>query len=429
MVLNVDSGTQNASVNSFSIHGQQVRQESWCVTVVVVSDDLAFLNAFAQSSLHDHLLVWSTRLLVVTRLRLHQLQLLHRLLFITNSMLLITEESLHGFRCGVYLQLPYTPWGAQTLKVASWTPHQGLVLTSHLTLFPHKFSRFPERPTLKLAAETTPLMTMVTQVETQARQGRMVEFSGPMAYLVSYLAKALNFSYMYLRPPDGSWGLKREDGTWSGMLGMVIRQDVSYLWKMKEVDVAVGPFGVSGVRAEVVDFTRPVLIDYSRILGARGQPEVNPWGFLFPLEPLVWAAIVAALLVLPTATILMSSCFSLSTHHQTYTFPATSAYLRLLLNQNVLECGGGWWWERVMLAVWGLVALVLTQSYAGNLMALLAVSTYGEIQPGSTAFLTSRYNRSLNLISSNFKPFQGCLVYCHLSYFRDFSFHSEDLLK
>ncbi|XP_069164227.1 glutamate receptor U1-like [Procambarus clarkii] len=142
---------------------------------------------------------------------------------------------------------------------------------------------------------------------------------------------------------------------------------------MKEVDVAVGPFGVSGVRAEVVDFTRPVLIDYSRILGARGQPEVNPWGFLFPLEPLVWAAIVAALLVLPTATILMSSCFSLSTHHQTYTFPATSAYLRLLLNQNVLECGGGWWWERVMLAVWGLVALVLTQSYAGNLMALLAV--------------------------------------------------------
>ncbi|XP_069164225.1 uncharacterized protein [Procambarus clarkii] len=79
-------------------HARKVRQESWCVTVVVVSDDLAFLNAFAQSSLHDHLLVGSTRLLVVTRLRLHQLQLLHRLLFITNSMLLITEESLHGFR-------------------------------------------------------------------------------------------------------------------------------------------------------------------------------------------------------------------------------------------------------------------------------------------------------------------------------------------
>ncbi|KAG7162333.1 Ionotropic receptor 93a-like 13 [Homarus americanus] len=33
----------------------------------------------------------------------------------------------------------------------------------------------------------------------------------------------------------------------------------------------------------------------------------------------------------------------------------------------------GWWWERVVLAVWMLMTLVLTRSYAGNLMALLAV--------------------------------------------------------
>ncbi|XP_069190914.1 ionotropic receptor 93a-like [Procambarus clarkii] len=33
----------------------------------------------------------------------------------------------------------------------------------------------------------------------------------------------------------------------------------------------------------------------------------------------------------------------------------------------------GWWWERVILVVWALVTVVLTQSYAGNLMALLGV--------------------------------------------------------
>nr|XP_045603409.1 uncharacterized protein LOC123761426 [Procambarus clarkii] len=122
-------------------HARKVRRESRCVTVVVVSDDLAFLAAFAQWSLNEHLLVWSTRLLVVTGRPLQQLQVLHRLLFITNSMLLIIEDSHDHFRCGVYLQEPYTPWGAQTLKVASWTPHRGLALTSSLTLFPHKFSR------------------------------------------------------------------------------------------------------------------------------------------------------------------------------------------------------------------------------------------------------------------------------------------------
>nr|XP_045603407.1 uncharacterized protein LOC123761424 [Procambarus clarkii] len=82
-------------------HARKVRRESRCVTVVVVSDDLAFLAAFAQWSLNEHLLVWSTRLLVVTGRPLQHLQVLHRLLFITNSMLLIIEDSLDNFSYNV----------------------------------------------------------------------------------------------------------------------------------------------------------------------------------------------------------------------------------------------------------------------------------------------------------------------------------------
>ncbi|XP_069190864.1 uncharacterized protein [Procambarus clarkii] len=120
---------------------RKLRQVSWCVTVVVVSDDLTFLATFAQWSLKGRLLVWSTRLLVVTRLPLHHLHHLHTLLSNTNSMLIIYEESLDSIRCGVYLQVPYSPQGAQALKVASWTPQRGLALTSSLPLFPDKFSR------------------------------------------------------------------------------------------------------------------------------------------------------------------------------------------------------------------------------------------------------------------------------------------------
>ncbi|XP_045124068.1 uncharacterized protein LOC123512010 [Portunus trituberculatus] len=32
-----------------------------------------------------------------------------------------------------------------------------------------------------------------------------------------------------------------------------------------------------------------------------------------------------------------------------------------------------WWWERLVLGLWMLTTLVLTKSYAGNLMSLLAV--------------------------------------------------------
>lgn len=45
---------------------------SWCVIVVVVTDDPAFLAAFAHWSLRGRLLVWQTKLLIVTRLKVSE---------------------------------------------------------------------------------------------------------------------------------------------------------------------------------------------------------------------------------------------------------------------------------------------------------------------------------------------------------------------
>nr|XP_053652044.1 glutamate receptor ionotropic, kainate 2-like [Cherax quadricarinatus] len=233
------------------------------------------------------------------------------------------------YRCSVYVYLPYSPRGVKPLQVASWTPHRGLVFTSSLPLFPDKFSKFSSR------------------------------FWGTARGLLS---EALNFHYSYVRPPDGEGGIKLNNGSWSGMVGMVMRQ---------EVDIGAGPYMIDRWRAEVVDFTVPILIDYWRILAARGRPEVDPWGFLFPLTPLVWAAILAALMVLATLVFLMSSSVFNRIHEQRNWLQVTFVYVRILLQQDMAVpiC----WWERVMLLVWIMVTLVLTRSYAGNLMALLAV--------------------------------------------------------
>ena len=57
--------------------------------VVVVSDDQAFLAAFAHLSLRRHALKWSTRILVITQLPLSLLTGLHGLLSYRNAMLLL----------------------------------------------------------------------------------------------------------------------------------------------------------------------------------------------------------------------------------------------------------------------------------------------------------------------------------------------------
>ncbi|KAK3891098.1 hypothetical protein Pcinc_005001 [Petrolisthes cinctipes] len=59
------------------------------MTVMLVSDDANFLSTFSELALSGRLLMWSTRILILTRLPLHRLDHLRNTLAITNSMLLI----------------------------------------------------------------------------------------------------------------------------------------------------------------------------------------------------------------------------------------------------------------------------------------------------------------------------------------------------
>ncbi|KAK4326450.1 hypothetical protein Pmani_003052 [Petrolisthes manimaculis] len=94
----------------------------------------------------DRLLVWVTKVLVVTRLplpSLHPLLTTHWTLANMNVMV-VNDETDHlphsPPRCGVFVHLPYTVSGvAETVRVASWTPTQGLnILSTQLTLYPEK---------------------------------------------------------------------------------------------------------------------------------------------------------------------------------------------------------------------------------------------------------------------------------------------------
>nr|XP_045604120.1 uncharacterized protein LOC123762003 [Procambarus clarkii] len=218
--------------------------------------------------------------------------------------LLHSKNDYTSRRCSVYIQQPYSPQEAQALKVAAWTPHRGLTLTSSLPLFPDKFSKLSNRPNLVVVSESYPTHEAVMVDDPKVPGRKVLRFFSAIANVLQLLADTTNFTYTYVRPPDGLWGSQKKDGSWSGMVGMVSRE---------EVDIGLGLFTIGTLSAEVMDFTWPVTIESETLLGGRGRPEVDPWGFLFPLEPLVWAAILAALLVLPLTMFLMSSCTSLKT--------------------------------------------------------------------------------------------------------------------
>ncbi|KAG7159497.1 Glutamate receptor ionotropic, delta-2-like 11 [Homarus americanus] len=263
--------------------------------------------------------------------------------------------------CLTVAQLPRPQGAGETLSVAGaavaavaatvWRPRCSVILltdgtTSSTTVF--------TRPLLKVTAEEFPPHVEVR--ETANTSGPRFRFSGAMTRVLELLALSLNFTYTIIRPPDGSFGTKLSNGTATGMVGMVGR---------KEIDLGLGPFGITAVRAEIVDYTAPIVNDYLRILGGRGKPEVDPWGFLLPLAPAVWAVMLASLVLLLTTVLLLSFCFSVRV-------PMLSMYFRVLLQENTWVSSDRWW-ERMVLGGWMIVMLVLTLSYSGNLMSLLAV--------------------------------------------------------
>ncbi|XP_071532997.1 glutamate receptor-like [Panulirus ornatus] len=257
----------------------RLRKLSWCVTVVVVSDDPAFLATVAKRSFRHPLLAWPTRLLGVTRLPLMALHDLHRTFAQRNAMMITVDSTPASPRCSVYIHVPYSLPGSRPLMVATWTPKRGLTLTTHLQLFPDKFNKFLQRPSLVVTSEQFASHRLVMVDDPMAPGGKRVTFVGTMEKFINYLSTALNFTYTYVRPPDGGWGNKQGDGSFSGMVGVVSRE---------EADIGLGPFSISAPRAEVVDFTYPITLHYLKLLAALGDHEVDPWGFLLPLAPLVW---------------------------------------------------------------------------------------------------------------------------------------------
>ncbi|XP_063884890.1 glutamate receptor ionotropic, delta-2-like isoform X2 [Scylla paramamosain] len=378
--------------------------EAWhCLLVVVVSDDPAFLAAFGHLSLRRHALRWSTRVLVLTRLPLTHLGGLHGLLSNRNAMLLLVHRGQKKRDVGVYVAMPFSPITKLPNRVASWSASKTWTQTLQSQFFPDKFFVFASAPTLTVAVELMPHHSLTWVDDPLAKEGRRLVYTGALDKSVTYLAKAMNFTHRYVLSPDRTFGTIMPDGSWTGMMGMVVRE---------EVDFGGVPFMLSPARAAAGDYTAAIGTGKVIILGGLGGLKIDPWGFLLPLTPIVWASALTALLSVLALLEILSLSLSSETLHRgafspvrillqqgetswTVLGPAclglpciltisvlSGSSSRALMktnsasltpNADVVWPAEWWWWERLVLGLWMLTTLVLTRSYAGNLMSLLAV--------------------------------------------------------
>ncbi|XP_064099394.1 probable glutamate receptor [Macrobrachium nipponense] len=302
---------------------QMIKKTSRCQTVILVSEEGELLKVLLRQIHENELLVWPTKLIAVTHAQVSLFSPVRKeILSVTNSVLVTLEGKPELKRC-------------KLLLLPSWTT-RGLQLNSHLPLLPNKFMKLIDGGQLRVASENYPPHVTLEEMQVSDDSGaKRLSYTGPMLILFDLLASRINFTYSLVRPPDRSWGIRRPDGSWTGMVGMIRR---------KEVDMAIGPFGITYIRAQVLDYTRSMFVDYVRVLAKRGRSEVDPWGFAMPLAPVVWGSTFGTLVVF----LVVSAVMYFTALERTGSF-----------GQTVL--------------LWVILTFVVVRCYSGNLMSLLAV--------------------------------------------------------
>ncbi|XP_042214829.1 uncharacterized protein LOC121861248 [Homarus americanus] len=275
----LDSQDVNVTQMKFSQvirHARQVRQLSRCVTVMLVSSDQEFLAAFAEWSLKGRLLVWSTRLLIITQQPLQELRTLMSThwTFSMLNVILINLDMGQELRCGVYTHLPYSPKGARLVRLATWTNTQGLVSITRIPIFPNKFSNFYGSSVNVTALTYAPhWMT--------SGSGSNTQYAGMDYLLLKTIADALNFTIHVL--PSASW------------------KEVTDQVEARRSFVASIVYVVLPSRMEKYDFTQ--IFDFTPFCFATSKPELKPqWQSLYkPFTKDVWGANLVAIILVTVA--------------------------------------------------------------------------------------------------------------------------------
>ncbi|XP_042213066.1 glutamate receptor-like isoform X1 [Homarus americanus] len=112
---------------------------------------------------------------------------------------------------------------------------------------------------------------------------------GPMVELMKIMTDKLNFCSEYIVPVDRQFGTELENGTWTGMMGLLLR---------KEVDMSGVIFTVGEERARVIDFSVPLYMN-EHVLSYK-RPDLTPdiAGFVKPYTIELWNVLLVTLVVI-----------------------------------------------------------------------------------------------------------------------------------
>ncbi|XP_042213524.1 probable glutamate receptor [Homarus americanus] len=188
-----------------------------------------------------------------------------------------TESGAEG-EWGVYMNQLY--WSQGVKRVTTWRGHR---FSSQVDLFPDKLRDLQGAVLKAVAFEWKPSVFYQ-----RAKNGTVLLRYGIDIGVVKTLAQVLNFTIQFVEPPEGQhWGYE-VNGSWTGMVGMLSKN---------EVDMGMVNLYVSIVRTSILDYSAPYDSELSCFM-ARTEPPLPRWQALaYPFQGITWLAILIGLII------------------------------------------------------------------------------------------------------------------------------------
>ncbi|XP_068201687.1 glutamate receptor ionotropic, kainate 2-like [Palaemon carinicauda] len=263
-----------------------------------------------------------------------------------------------GTEWGIFLNQLFGSW--EIKRAATWRKR---AFTTQVRLYPDKLSDLKGVQLKCVTFEWKPSVFYY-----RSKNGTVLFRYGIDIGVVQTLSQVLNFTVQFEEPPNEEyWGREEKNGSWSGMMGKLARN---------EVDLGVVDLYVTIVRVNILDYTAPYDSELSCFM-ARTEPPLPRWQALaFPFQGTTWLAILVGLIVSGPVLFFLgwgsSKCGGEVTVLQTL---SSSWYYALGIHccetQAVLPINKS---TRIFVIILWLYAMTLTIAYSTNLMAFLTVS-------------------------------------------------------
>ncbi|KAJ9573764.1 hypothetical protein L9F63_008847 [Diploptera punctata] len=211
---------------------------------------------------------------------------------------------------------------------------------------------------IRAAAITEPPVTILRKEE------NTLILEGFFGKIWKTLEKQLNFTTEFSTPEDQAWGSLTSNGTWNGMIGMILRNEVEY---------AVTEFTMTSLRAQVVDFSIPLIDTRNCVIIRYPQgKQISSWtDLLNPFCREIWIIILVIIVVtslFPKITFYMLRRLQVTVNKETEDAYSSIYIIGIFFGADI-QIGYTTW--RILCLVAYLTAVTISVAYSAFLISFL----------------------------------------------------------